>query len=207
MTEQQFQELVADAEAGDAEAQLELGYYYSEEAERKLEMYFGLPSGSPNMRAPYNIDEKNPIRQSAYEDRKRAFGWFEKSAAQGNAEAIYQLSVCYFNGNGTPIYEQKAYELLQRAADMGLLEAQYDLGMMYLNPKSVDGKPLPQDSVRAVEWLTKAAEQDDSFAQFQLGLYYEEKGSKELALEWYGRAAELGDVRACDALDRLAAEK
>ncbi len=193
ITAEDYQSLLLEAEAGDKNAQLSLGYYFLNEADKKMELFRSLPSGSPYLRAPYNVNEKNPITEAADEDRKRAFDWFEKSANQGNPEAIYRLSVCYLYGEGTPKYEQKAYELLEKAAQMSQLEAQYDLGMLYLfGQKSSSGQSFdfPQDIGRAVKWLTKAAEQNDSLAQYQLALYYEDQKEYSKAFDWYSRAAE-----------------
>ncbi len=193
ITEAEYQSLLLDAEVGDKDAQLSLGYYFLNEAEQKMKLFRSLPSGSPFLRAPYNINEKNPITEAADEDRKRAFNWFEKSANQGDPEAIYRLSVCYLYGEGTPTYERKAYKLLEKAAQLGQLEAQYDLGMLYLfGKKSLlnDSLDFPQDISRAVKWLTKAAEQNDSLAEYQLALYFEDQKEYSKAFDWYSRAAQ-----------------
>ena len=198
MTEEELQDLITEAEAGDVETQCWLGYYYRSQAEEKLNLFRNLPSGSPTMRAPYNIGERNPITDSAIEDRKQAFYWFQRAAERGIADAVYALSECHARGEGTPIFLEKARELLERAADMGQFEAQYDLGMKLLGEKKFKS---------AVSWLSKAAAQNDSFAQYQLALCYEEgtgvEQNTETAIEWYEKAAALGDVRAFDALDRL----
>ena len=45
--------------------------------------------------------------------------------------------------------------------------AQFKLGVMYEN-----GEGVPKDSVKAVEWYRKAAEQGYAPAQFKLGWMY-----------------------------------
>lgn len=208
LTDAQLEDLTQKAEKGDIEAQLALAYHYCGEAEKKLELFRSIPSGSKYMRGPYCIDERNPITDAANEDRKAAFVWFEKAAGQGSVEALYELSVCYLRGEGTPLFPEKALELLKKAADAGYMLAQYDYGMLYLYGKTImTGKEIPKDEVLAVKWLLKAAEQGDSFAQYQLGECYEEgigvEADGETAIAWYQKAADLGSELAEQALERL----
>src|SRR6202046_2587477 len=56
--------------------------------------------------------------------------------------------------------------LLQKAAD-GDAQAQYVVAWLYFTGQSVQ-----QDHALAVQWMTKAANQDFKFVQTQLGLMY-----------------------------------
>jgi len=57
-------------------------------------------------------------------------------------------------------------------AEQGDAQAQYNLGVMYDN-----GKGIPQDYIKAVQWYTEAAKQGDAGAQLFLGvMYYSGKG-------------------------------
>lgn len=187
-------DLIESAEKGDAEAQRRLGYYYRHRAEQKLELFRSLPSGSRHMRAPYDIGERNPITDSAIEDRKTAFEYFQKAAEQGNVDSIYQLGICYLHGEGTHKFLEKAREYLENAAEKGHAEAQYDLGMLCLSGEKDCSVFFPKDNSLAVKWLTRAAEQGDSLAQFHLAECYEKgtgvKQSDKEALFRYKRAAE-----------------
>lgn len=208
LTDAQREDLTEKAERGDIEAQLALAYYYRGEAEKKSELFRSIPSGSKYMRGPYCIDERNPVTDAVNEDRRAAFLWFERAAGQGSVEALYELSVCYLRGEGTPPFPEKSLALLKKAADAGYMLAQYDFGMLYLHGKTImTGKEIPKDEALAVKWLLKAAEQGDSFAQYQLGECYEEgKGVEadgEEALAWYQKAADLGSELAEQALERL----
>lgn len=53
------------------------------------------------------------------------------------------------------------------AAEQGVVEAQYNLGLMYDN-----GTGVPQDSAEAARFYRLAAEQGDSNAQNNLGIIY-----------------------------------
>ncbi len=76
-------------------------------------------------------------------------------------------------------------------AQAGDVNAQVKLGNCYY-----DGKGIPQNYEKAVEWYTKAAKQGNAKAQCNLGYCYELGNgvlqSAEKAVEWYIKAAEQG---------------
>lgn len=57
--------------------------------------------------------------------------------------------------------------LLQQQADNGDGKAQFLMGWIYFI-----GDPVPKDHGKAIQWMTKAANQNVPFAQTQLGLMY-----------------------------------
>ncbi len=80
-------------------------------------------------------------------------------------------------------------------AKQGVAEAQFELGLQYLN-----GDGVPHDDTKAMKWWRKAAEQGHAKAQFILGLmYYMGLGVPQdyaRALQWYRKAAEQGEAGA-----------
>ena len=78
-----------------------------------------------------------------------------------------------------------------RLANQGNAQAQYNIGVMY-----VQGKGVRQDYQKAVEWYTKAANQGNAHAQYNLGVMYDEgKGVRQdyqKAVEWFTKAANQG---------------
>ena len=56
-------------------------------------------------------------------DKRKAFGWYERAAEQGLAEAQYNLGVCYEYGRGVEKDENKAFEWYEKAAEQGHVEA------------------------------------------------------------------------------------
>ena len=69
----------------------------------------------------------------AAQDGKRAFGWYEKSANQGNAWGQHNVAYCYQVGLGCEASETKAYEWYKKAARQGYEAAvitvrKYDVG-------------------------------------------------------------------------------
>ncbi len=94
----------------------------------------------------------------------------------------------YYGGNGKTKDYKKAFEYFEKAAKRDLVEAQYNLGIMYLNGF---GCATSQDE--AVKWFTRAAEQSDPDAQYLLGVMYRDgfgdtKNHYE-AIEWLRKAA------------------
>ena len=120
-------------------------------------------------------------------NRKEKFEELKKAAEQGDANAQFNLGVCYEKGDGV----EKAVEWWTKAAKQGHANAQYNLGLAYDN-----GRGVEKDLKEAVKWWTKAAEQGDAVAQYNLGVAYAhgdgvEKDLEE-AVKWYKKAAEQG---------------
>ena len=73
-----------------------------------------------------------------YTSSKDAIYWLQKSAAQNNATALYNLAILWIEGHGYPRNLEKGAELLSKAAELGLSGAQFNLGLMYLYGKGVE---------------------------------------------------------------------
>lgn len=100
---------------------------------------------------------------------------------------------------------QAAYEEWLPLAELGDIEAQYNLGVLY-----DEGAGVPQDYVMAASWYRKAAEQGFVDAQTNLGLmlYHGLGISRDhaQAADWFRRAAAQGDADAGKYLERIIAE-
>ena len=90
----------------------------------------------------------------------------------------------------------------KKKAEAGDADAQYNLGMKYL-----DGKGVPRDYTEAVNLLQSAAMQGDARAQFELGgMYNNGKGVQSsfiYAHVWWNLAAASGHQEAKSRLDYL----
>lgn len=75
-------------------------------------------------------------------------------AEQGDAEAQYNLGVCYIEGYGTEQNTEKAVYWWMKAAEQGDANAQYNLALSYEY-----GFGVEQSYEHAVYWFQKAAEQ------------------------------------------------
>ena len=119
----------------------------------------------------------------------------KKAAEQGDAQAQYNLGICYANGNGVEKNFSEAVKWWRKAAEQGVALAQGNLGACYNLGYGVEKNPT-----EAVKWCRKAAEQGIAEAQFCLGACYAlgdgvEKNPTE-AVKWYRKAAEQGNAPA-----------
>ena len=114
-------------------------------------------------------------------------------AKQGEGEAQLMLGVAYANGDsGVKQDFEQSFYWFRQAADNGVVEAQWQLGLSYLR-----GDGTKKDSVKGFSWIKKAAEGGQIEAQNQVGVFYYlgmegiEKNTAE-AIKWYEKAAYKG---------------
>lgn len=139
--EEKFIQLKKEAEAGDAKSQNGLGVmYYTGEA-----------------------ISKDLSGKTLSNDPAAAAAWFHRSAAQGYADAQFNLGLMYANGEGVEKDSAKAVELFRKAAEQGNVDAQNNLGVMYYA-----GEGVPRDEAKARKWFEKAAAQGNADAQANL---------------------------------------
>ena len=109
-------------------------------------------------------------------------------APLGNAEAQFDLGVCYSRGDIFSQSMEKAVKWCRKAAEQGDSYAQSALGRCYAN-----GDGVKQSYEEAVKWYRKAAEQVNPDVWYALGECYENgngvEQSFEYATAWYEAAA------------------
>ncbi len=201
--------LLSRANGGETEAQYLMGAFYEREAERKIAYIRDqIPSGSPNLRAPLNIFERDN-RGIAQDEWNEARLWYEKASKGGHADALYALSCIYSQGLGMRAHLEKGRALLAEAAERGSLLAQYDLGMLYFHGYGMSDETtgyIKQNYEEAVRWLHMAAAQGDALALYYLGVCAEAgngtEKSAEKAFSLYRASAERDCLWAKTALGR-----
>lgn len=152
----EFIALQGRAQAGNAQAQFDLGKAYE------------LAQGSGG--APRDFDHALPwylkaaeqghaeaqSRLGAYYDATQkpaeALRWLEKAAAQGHARATYKLASMYEMGEGVRKDSAKALVLYERAANLGHVRATNKLASMYDM-----GDGVTKDGAKALVLYEKAA--------------------------------------------------
>lgn len=88
---------------------------------------------------------------------------YEVPAASKSAEALFREGKRLFMAKD----DAGAYTMFLQAAEMGLAEAQYEVGECYAHKRGVEENPA-----EATAWYRRAAEQGNRDAQFRLGLHY-----------------------------------
>lgn len=114
----------------------------------------------------------NPVQR----DLKTAKFWLNKAAGAGVSQAKVLISAIDDFNKSSASRQKKAVstnDLFLASADKGDSEAQFKVGLMYLNGK--DG--FPKDEQKALHWLSKAATQNHTRAQFEMGMMYYKPGS------------------------------
>jgi uncharacterized protein len=134
---ERVRQLIEDAENGDPISQRLMGEAYAD----------GRISGIPK-------------------DATKALHWWERSAAQGNTEAMIRLARSYYHGKPGPKDFRKAETWLKKAAEAGSAEGQLELGKLYAS-----GKLGQKDLQEALRWITLSVEQGHPAAKAVLGLY------------------------------------
>lgn len=118
----------------------------------------------------------------------------QAKAESGDALSILRLAQCYKYGFKVPkdslkVIElsQKAIKVSKKAAKKGDPEAQLNMGRALIELKT------HEDSLAAFEWMTKSAEQGNSYAMNNIGMFYLSgdivKKDEALGIEWLKRAA------------------
>ena len=147
----------------------------------------------------------------SHEDTNQvAFEWFNRAAAQGHANALWQLATMEYGGVGTSQDLERALQHHRKAAELGQVDAMYHLGLAYSN-----GKGVSKDYASALHWLGKAVAYEDLYgsnpvrsqAQSALGVLYEYGNGVGIdlliAYAWYNLAAVSGDQKANENLSRV----
>lgn len=109
------------------------------------------------------------------------------------------------------MYKNIAIEETLMLAEQGDMEAQFNLGVAHYNGIEKEGgkgyTAIESNYNKALEWLTKAAEQGHAGAQNNLGLMYKEAlnvlQNDYEAFEWFTKAAEQGHADAQNNLGLL----
>ena len=123
--------------------------------------------------------------------------------------SVFSLPTLADFASGLAAYQQgdyaAAYHEWLPLAEKGSADAQFNLGLMY-----VDGKGVPQDYTQAANWFLRAAEQGQVEAQHNLGaLYGVGRGVKRdyvQAYKWLNICA-AGGNKGCAAQRDLVAKK
>lgn len=154
-----LEQLRAQAERGDAEAQRKLGLAHAtgqgvKQSYAEAARWYRLAAEQGNARAQAALGELYEAGQGVPRDEAEAARWYRRAAEQGDAFAQYSLAVLYLLGKGVPQDRAEAVQWYQRAAAQGHALAQYNLGLRHR-----DGDGVPRDPVEAYKWLSLAADQ------------------------------------------------
>jgi TPR repeat protein len=119
---------------------------------------------------------------------KIRFDLIQSSIHQLTPEQMFTQSIDYLNGtNGKKRDIVKGLTLLQLAAEKGLPDAQFQMGLI---------RSEVNNEEQARYWYQKAANQGHANAQFILGLSYANEKDYKQAVSWFRKAANQGHADA-----------
>ena len=129
------------------------------------------------------------------QNKEEAVKWYRQAAAQGDAQAQYNLAVAYDEGEGVTQNKEEAVKWYRQAAAQGIAQAQYNLAVAY-----DEGEGVTQNKEEAVKWWRQAAAQGIAQAQYNLAVAYSTgegvTQNKEEAVKWWRQAAAQGIAKA-----------
>lgn len=138
-------------------------------------------------------------RSGIPQNTEEAIKWYLKVANNPQSHLTSKQMSAILHNMGTIYYDKQDYpealKWFRKAAELGYIGSQNNLGVMYNN-----GQGVVKDEVEAVKWYRKAAEQGSDIAQFNLGkIYRDGEGVKQNFAEankWFLKAAEQGNAEA-----------
>lgn len=128
----------------------------------------GSEAKAPAMPTVGVCEATHPVTNAVVASQALNIDTLRKHAAQGNAEAQYQLGECYYEGKGVLKNKAEGFTWHQNAARNGCARAQCSLGFLYEG----GGDGVLQDWAEAATWFRKAAEQGDAVGQLNIGFCY-----------------------------------
>jgi len=207
-------QLKQKAQAGDAQAQTELGLAYRDKNPDAAAEWFRKAADQGNPVAQNSLGVLYHDGRGVPKDFEQAFSWYRKAAAQKYGAGMFNVAISYYNGEGVPEEMVTAYAWMLLADEAGEKEAHdavertaQELGNRanegeLLAGQILDaGKELPRDEAGAAKWYRVAADGGNGEAQVRYGLMLADgRGgtTKDLdkAAQLIERAAERGSVPA-----------
>lgn len=184
-----MEELIKQAEEGDARVQFQLGvaYYNGDDISknyRKAYYWFQKAAGQEHTEAKFMLGEMLRSGKKIGKDLKKAFEWYTLASKQGYIPAKHCLAGMVYDGEGCKRDVKRGKELFEEAAKDGYTPSQMVLGAIYV---SEGVEPW-----MAVKWFELAAEQDEQYTPYIAN--YLSGFIPETAFEWRLRAAQTGDA-------------
>ena len=131
-------------------------------------------------------------------DEASALAKIQRRADKGDAEAMNHLGEQYFYGDlGLAKDVPRAIELWTEAAELGSLDAHFQLGDTYY-----DGNGVEEDKPRGIHHWQQAAMKGHALSRHNLGAIEYGEGNYELAVQHYMISAKMGYEQSLNSIKR-----
>jgi len=179
-----IQELMNRSQAGDAEAQVELGRTYEDgkgvpQNDDLAINWFRKAAEQDNAKGQNSLGVMYALGRGVMRDRDEAVRWYRKAAKQGLPEAAYNLAIAYYNGEGAPEDLNLAYAWMMFASSRGDAQAKealdrmenemhrhVDLSKLILAAFYEKGEEVPKDLSAAVKIYLELGREDYQESQY-----------------------------------------
>ena len=139
----------------------------------------------------------NTDAQELYDSMKKIVELFGP-AKKGDTDAMFELGVFFYNGDGVKENKTEAVKWFKKAAEKGDATAMYNLFVCYAN-----GYGVEQDMQEAIRWCIKAGDHGDAKAYYMVGMTYFLGKDIQIdlseAIKWLSKAVECGYPEALEA--------
>lgn len=153
-----FSDVKAAADAGNADAQYDLGcrYYYvaASKNDKKAREAFTKAAAQGQHDAEYELATMVENGEGGAQDSAQAFALYLKAATGGVSRADADVGLMYLTGDGTPKDIAQAVKWLQAGADAGEPRAEALMGSLYR-----DGTGVEADAPKAITLLKASVKQ------------------------------------------------
>jgi len=162
------------AAAGDASAETQLGWAYSDGWGGVTRDYAQAMKWLQKATAQNNADAATQIGwlyewgHGVRQDPAQAFQWYKKGAESGDAYGELQLGSCYQEGKGVGKDEAQAVAWYTKAARQSEVEAMVRVAFAYQQ-----GKGVPKDLRQAFTYSLFAAYNNSGWAQYNVARCYD----------------------------------
>jgi TPR repeat protein/tRNA A-37 threonylcarbamoyl transferase component Bud32 len=207
--QERITDLMARAEAGNAEAQFQLGCCYDagdgvEQDDKLAALWFKRAAQQDHHEATYYFADALCFGRGVQEDKQKAFTYYLKGANFGNVPCMYSVGYSYFYGDGVEEDKGLGYAWYERGAQLGNDLCMHALGRVY----EYGTDSVPVDRQKAREWYEKAARAGNMNAMCALGRWYEHTDYPDdndplEALYWYKKGAEAGNADCMNEYGRM----
>lgn len=166
--------LTTKAQAGDPQAQYDLGMVYDmgQEVNRDLEVALGWFLKAANQghaEAQFTTGQCYFYGDGIAKDKALGAKWYSEAAMQDHTQAIYALGECYFLGEGVERDHAESLKWFSKAAAKGEKGAKFRIARILEK-----GDPSVRDPLQALEGYQKSARGGDAHAEYMVGTFYEE---------------------------------
>jgi TPR repeat protein len=179
-------QLQAKAQAGDPNAQLNLGRAYEDgdgvrQNDQLAVKWYWAAAERGNAIAQNNLGLMIRSGRGVEQDKQEAVRWYRKAAKQKNPSAMFNLGTAYYNGDGIGIDDTSAFAWFLLAQALGNKPAGEAVNRMNEEARNRQtgafekigdmyekGDDLPQSASDAALWYRKAANSGAASAQIKL---------------------------------------